>query len=95
MRLQITSHVDYTVYFKNIKNFEKKRIFSDFVRKERNSFFKRKSGISVHVLAMSFVVNMAVLKIDMSIGPSMFRQSTITTIDNSPSEYWPSIKVIE
>ena len=32
---------------KKFWNLEKKKKFSDFVRKNKNSFFKRKSGISV------------------------------------------------
>ena len=43
--------------------------------------------------AMSFVVDTATLRIDMSIGPSMFWQSTIMTIDNRPIIYlkWHTI----
>ena len=48
IRLQIISQVDYNVYLKNIKILKKKRKFSDFVRKKRNSSFKRKSGISAY-----------------------------------------------
>ena len=50
IRLQIISQVDCNLYFKNVKNFEKKEgNFLILWEKKRNSFFKRKSGISVYM----------------------------------------------
>ena len=46
IRLQIILQVDCNVCLKIYKNLKKKKKFSEFVRKIRNSYFKRKSGIS-------------------------------------------------
>ena len=45
--------------------------------------FFRNFQLVCQLLAMLFVVDMAILNIDMSLGLSIFRQSTILTIDNS------------
>ena len=46
------------------------------------------------LLAMLFVVDMAVLRIDMSLGLYVFRQSTILTIDDSTIDC-PHILIIK
>ena len=48
IRLQIISQVDCNVYFKKIKNFEKKVKFSDFVRKKKEFLFLTGKVASLH-----------------------------------------------